>query len=127
MKANYFSSLVLGLSLFFSFSASAHTHIQETVPAKESVVKTAPQEVSIKFSEDLETAMSQIEVKNLTTGEIVSEKAIAGSNKATLLTHLKNEKTNFKATKYEVTWKAVSKDSHTMKGSYSFTVDPSSK
>ena len=125
MKINYFNSFLLCLPLLFSFAAMAHTHIQETIPAKESVIKTVPTEVSIKFSEDLEVAMSKIEVKNLTTGQIVSDKAVAGSTKATLRTPLKNLKSE--KTKYEVTWKAVSKDSHTMKGSYSFTVDPSSK
>ena len=125
MKAKYLSSIIASLAFFFSMTASAHTHIQKTFPAKDSTVKAAPKEVSIHFSEDLETAVSNIEVKNLTTGEVVSEKTEAGPNKSTLLTHLKNLKNE--KTKFEVTWKAVSKDSHTMKGSYGFAVDPSLK
>ena len=125
MKAKYFSSSLVSLVFFCSMTASAHTHIEKTFPVKDSTVKATPKEVSIHFSEDLETAVSKIEVKNLTTGEVVSEKTEAGSNKSTLLTHLKNLKNE--KTKFEVIWKAVSKDSHTMKGSYSFAVDPSLK
>ena len=128
MRAKYsklFTLIMAGLLLTFSVVSSAHTHIQKAIPEKNSTVKVAPKEVSIHFSEDLETAVSKITVKNLTTGEVVSEKTEAGSEKSILLTHLKSLKNE--KVKLEVTWKAVSKDSHTMKGSYSFMVDPSSK
>ena len=125
MKSKYLSSIVGSLVLCFSMTVNAHAHVQKSVPEKNSTIKASPEAVSIYFSEDLEASMSKVVVKNLTTGEVVSEKTEAGTEKSTLLTHLKYTK-NEKA-KFEVTWKAVSKDSHTMKGSYNFTVDPSSK
>lgn len=120
------SRIIILLALSgLSFSARAHTHIQETQPAKETTVKANPENVVIKFSESLETAMSKIEVKNSKTGEIVSEKTMPGSDDSTLQVHLKNIKNE--KVKYVVSWKAVSKDSHTMKGTYSFTIDPIAK
>ena len=125
MKSKYLSPIVVSIMFCFSMTANAHAHIQKTVPEKNSTVKAAPEAISIYFSEDLEVSMSKVVVKNVTTGEVVSEKTEAGSEKSTLLTHLKNLKNE--KSKFEVIWKAVSKDSHTMKGSYSFTVDPSLK
>lgn len=125
MKKKYLSSILVGMMTFFSISANAHAHVKETTPAKNSIVKELPKQISIKFSEDLEAAVTKIEVKNLTTGEVVSEKTELGANKSALVTHLKNQKA--KKTIFEVTWKAVSKDGHTMKGAYVFTVDPSLK
>lgn len=119
-------SLFVFFAAIFSFNnVYAHAHIVETEPVKESSVKLAPKDVVVKFSESLEIAMSKVEVKNSANGEVVSEKTMAGIDSSTLKVHLKVLK-NEKA-KYEVNWKAVSKDSHTMKGSYSFTVDPNAK
>jgi methionine-rich copper-binding protein CopC len=118
--------------IFISFvglqsqQALAHAHLLESHPVKSEVLHQAPTEVSAKFSEDVEFAMSKIEVENLTTHEIVSGAKISNeTNKNTLvvlLKPLKNEKAN-----YQVSWKAVTKDSHTMKGRFDFTYDPEMK
>lgn len=119
------------LKLFFTIAiftpalSSAHAHIIKASPAKESVVTSAPKEISIEFSEILETSMSKIEVKNLSTGEFVSGKTYAGNEQNILLANLDNLRPN--KTKFEVSWKAVTKDSHTMKGTYTFTLDPAVK
>jgi methionine-rich copper-binding protein CopC len=124
MKTDFFK--ILALVFLFSSSTFAHSRIEETTPAKESTVKDFPKQVKIKFSEALETAMSKIEVKNLTTGEVISERSVSPDNdKSILETSLKPQKAE--KAKFEVSWKAVSKDSHTMKGTYDFTVDPSVK
>lgn len=111
--------------VFAPLLSSAHARLVESSPAKESVVVVAPQIITIKFSEILEASMSKIEVKNLSTGEIVSGKTEAGNEKTILLAHL--EILIPKKTKFEVSWKAVAKDSHTMKGNYSFTYNPGLK
>ena len=112
--------------LILPILASGHTHVKSSNPAKDSVVHSSPKVVEIQFSENLETAMSTIEVKNSKTKEIVSEKKEdSNSSQKELKTNLKNLK-NEKAL-YQVSWKAVSKDGHTMKGSYDFTFDPAKK
>ena len=119
LMISIFSSLLCSHPL----SAFAHAHIKESTPAKDAIVHEAPHEVMIRFSEELESSMSKLEVKNLKTGEIVSEKTVQGGNdKSSLRTSLKGLKNE--KSKYQVLWKAVSKDSHSMKGSYEFTVDP---
>ncbi|MBC7690246.1 MAG: copper resistance protein CopC [Methylotenera sp.] len=115
------------LCLFLPALALAHAHVKKSDPAKDAVLSAAPKKVSIDFSEDLELAMSKLEVKNSKTGETVCEgKVIAGpSGKNGLERSLKPLKSE-KAT-YEVNWKAVSKDAHKMQGSYKFSVDPGAK
>lgn len=126
MKKYLTGPILIGLLCSQPFLAFAHAHIKESTPAKDAIVNVAPQEVSIKFSEDLEASMSKLEVKNIKTGDVVSEATTQiGEDKASLKAALKNIK-NEKST-YQVSWKAVSKDGHTMKGSYDFTLDPKVK
>lgn len=119
------------LSVFTLISAPtvafAHAHLASSSPAKDSVVHSAPTDVTLHFSEELEPSMCKLDVKNFKTGEVVSQGAIAtnGEDKSSLKIALKslgNEKAD-----YEVSWKAVSKDSHKMPGKYKFTFDPKAK
>ncbi len=115
-----------GSILLQSQLVSAHAHLVESQPAKDEVVVIAPTEVRAKFSEDLEFTMSKIEVQNVATHEVVSQNAKAGEKDKkiliTTLNPLKNEKAS-----YQVSWKAVTKDSHTMKGTYIFIFNPSNQ
>ena len=124
---NIFATLTLVLTVLLQANlVFAHTHVQESDPKKDSVVVVVPHTVNIKFSEALEQSMSKLEVKNLKTGEIVSEKQLqSNGDKNSLQVSLKEIK-NEKA-KFQVSWKAVSSDSHSMKGSYEFTFDPAGK
>ncbi len=113
------SILILSASPVF-----AHTHLESKVPAENSVLTEAPSEVILEFSEGLEVAMSKLEVKNAKTGEVVSvgkPTTLPGDDKSLQvpLKPLKKEKAT-----YTVSWKAVSKDTHKMQGSYSFKLEP---
>jgi methionine-rich copper-binding protein CopC len=105
--------------------AFAHAHLHKAVPAKNEVVHQAPQRVSLSFSEALEPAMCKVEVKDLGTGEVISDGKLKAVEATTLEVALKP----LKASKgvYEVSWKVVSKDTHKMSGLYKFTVDPTAK
>ncbi len=123
MKHALLSSLVLSLSMV-SLPALAHTHLESSVPAKNSTITLAPEAVSLKFSEGLETAMCKLLVKNVKSGEVVSDgnPTMRGQDENTLqiaMKPLKKEKATF-----EVSWKAVSKDTHKMQGTYTFTLNP---
>lgn len=118
---------VVIFSFVFPFYTFAHTHLIESNPKENAVVYEAPSKVILHFSEDLETAMCKVEVKNLSTNEIVSEGKVTEveNDKKSLqvsLKTLKNEKT-----KFEVFWKVVSKDTHRMQGNYQFTFDIKAK
>ncbi len=116
--------IVISILALTPLTALAHAHLMSSSPTKESIVHTAPSEVILHFSEELETVMCKLEVKDLKSCEVVSQKALGtgGDDRSTLkvsLKPLKNEKAD-----YEVSWKAVSKDSHRMAGKYKFTFDP---
>ena len=120
----YFFAILLNV---LPSAALAHAHLLTSSPAKDGLVRIAPKEVILHLSEELETSMCKLEVKKLPNGEIVSQGDIQndGEDKRTLKVALKplpNEKSE-----YEVSWKAVSKDSHRMPGEYKFTFDPKVK
>ena len=102
--------------------AFAHAHLVEANPAEKALIQEKPTQVVIKFSEELEPSLSKIEVKELTTGKVVSanKTETTGDGRDTLQVAL-NSIGESKG-KFQVNWKVVSKDSHKMKGSYEFTV-----
>ncbi len=116
--------VVASASLLTAHTAFAHAKLLKSSPSANEVVHAAPSEVSLHFSEELEVAMSKLEVKNSKTGEVVSQGAVSQNpdDKASLKIALKPLKKP-KAV-YEVTWKAVAKDAHKMPGHMSFTFDP---
>jgi methionine-rich copper-binding protein CopC len=127
MKFYFFktSFLLLTALCFVSPSrAFAHAKLLKSTPAPNAVLKDAPADVELHFSEDLEVVMCKVEVKNVKTGEVVSQEMpmdLAG-DPASLkisLKPLKKEKAD-----YEVSWKAVAKDAHKMPGHFKFTYDP---
>lgn len=123
MKHPYFATLAL-FAFAVSAPAFAHTHLESSVPAKDATLAQAPEMVSLKFSEGLETAMCKLQVKNVKSGEVVSDgkPTKRGEDENTLQIALKPLKKEKAA--YEVSWKAVSKDTHKMQGTYTFTLDP---
>jgi methionine-rich copper-binding protein CopC len=104
--------------------AFAHAHLQKAEPAQNAVVHVAPAQVTVKFSEELETTMSKLEVKEVASGLVVSTGKVSGGGQgdSTLQISLKPLKKD--KAKYQVTWKAVTKDTHKMQGTYNFTYDP---
>jgi methionine-rich copper-binding protein CopC len=125
-KSHKFATLII-LSvgtMLNPLSAQAHAHLQKSTPAKDSVVSTMPSEVVLHFSEELETTMCKLTVKESKSGELVSTGSVVqegtdGNSLKISLKNLKNEKAQ-----YEVAWKAISKDAHSMPGSYKFTFSP---
>ena len=122
-----FSVVALSLVNISSHQALAHAHLVGTIPEKGATIHAAPKEVMLHFSEDLETSMCKMTVKNTKNGKVVSEgkPKISGSDANSLevtLNPLKSEKAS-----YTVNWKAVSKDTHTMQGTFEFTFDPGAK
>jgi len=114
------------LGILGAGNAFAHAHLESSDPAKDSVVRTMPTTVNLHFSEQLEISMSKLEVKNLDTGKVVSEgkPTYLRDDKSALQIGIKDPTLSGEKTRFEVSWKAVSKDSHKMPGKYEFTFDP---
>ena len=123
MKSTGFLKVFAVCASLSSVPAFAHTHLQEATPAKDSTVAEAPATVRLHFSEGLEVSMCKLEVKDSKTGHVVSDGKPTAPEENDLLQvklkPLKKEKTT-----YTVIWKAVSKDTHKMEGTYSFTYAP---
>jgi methionine-rich copper-binding protein CopC len=127
MKSSFFNTsflLLVALCLVSPSRAFAHAKLLKSSPGANAIVNKAPAEIELHFSEDLEVVMCRLEVKNIKSGEVVSQDMpmnVAG-DAASLkisLKPLKKEKAD-----YEVSWKAVARDAHKMLGHFKFTFDP---
>ncbi|QDK38591.1 copper resistance protein CopC [Bdellovibrio sp. NC01] len=117
------NGLLTVLLMFFTSHAFAHAHLQKSEPLKDAQVSKLPDKVVLTFSEDVELAMSKIEVRRQSDHTTLSTGPITHSNeqKNTMEVRITPD-ANGGSAKYEVQWKAVGTDSHPMKGSYIFTV-----
>jgi copper resistance protein C len=96
--------------------ANAHAFLDHAEPRVGSTVQNAPREVSLSFTQDLEPAFSGAEVRDANGARVDQGKArVSGSTM-----HL-----GLKALgpgTYKVNWHALSIDTHTTEGSFSFQV-----
>ena len=122
MNRLYSCALVAILSLAGAGTALAHADLASTDPAAGATVKTAPTEISITFTEEVEPKFSSIQV--LDAGDRRVDDGAAHSapdNEKLLSIGLKP----LAPGTYKVIWHATAADdSHKTKGSYEFTVKP---
>jgi methionine-rich copper-binding protein CopC len=122
MNSLYSCALVAVLSLAGAGPALAHADLASADPAAGATVKTAPTEISITFTEEVEPKFSSIQVLDA-GGTRVDEGAshTAPGNEKLLSIGLKP----LAAGTYKVIWHATAADdSHKTKGNYVFTVKP---
>jgi methionine-rich copper-binding protein CopC len=98
--------------------AFAHSHPVTMTPAPNSTV-TAPTEVSILFSEDLEPKFSSLKLKN-TAGELVSKEASVLDPKDAK--HMTLALPKLPPGVYTLEWMSSSTDGHRLSRSYNFTI-----
>jgi methionine-rich copper-binding protein CopC len=96
--------------------AYAHAHLARAEPRVDSTVTPAPQEVSLSFTEGLESVFSTIEVRDAQGSRVdEGEPQINGSTMRVGLKALSPGS-------YKVYWRALSVDTHKTEGSFSFKV-----
>jgi methionine-rich copper-binding protein CopC len=109
-------------SLFFIAlgitAAQAHAHLDHANPPVDSTVATAPQEVALFYTQNLEPAFSTVEVTDASGTRVDDGKAQISGN--TMRVGLKS----IGAGTYKVHWHAVSVDTHTTEGTFTFHVEP---
>jgi methionine-rich copper-binding protein CopC len=113
----------LGLTLAFALAAlqaSAHAHLKTASPAEGATV-AAPTEITLGFTEELETRLSSVTVKDAHGGVVnaTPAEAVPGDRKA-----LKVRLKPVSPGAYTVEWVATSVDTHRVTGQYRFTVRP---
>jgi methionine-rich copper-binding protein CopC len=96
--------------------AYAHAHLARAEPRVDSTVTPAPHEVSLSFTEGLESVFSTIEVHDAQGSRVdEGEPQISGSTMRIGLKALSPGS-------YKVYWRALSVDTHKTEGSFSFKV-----
>jgi methionine-rich copper-binding protein CopC len=107
---------------FLSLTASAHPVLKETAPKIDAQIKTSPSEIRLTFNEDLVPKFSGIELKDQ-TGKIIQTGSAASDakDKKQLVILVK---ATLSPGLYTVEWHAVAEDTHRVKGSYRFMLQP---
>ena len=113
-------SLIITVSLLLmalgTTGAQAHAHLDHANPAVGSTVPTAPQEITLWFTQNLETVFSTVEVFDRSGGRVDEGKPnISGNTMRVALKPLSPGT-------YRVHWHALSVDTHTTEGTFTFQV-----
>jgi copper resistance protein C len=106
------------LTLLTAGFAHAHAFLDHAEPRVGSKVATAPTEVALFFSQNLEAAFSSIEVSDANGARVDQGKAKISAS--TMRVGVKP----LPPGTYKVRWQVLSKDTHTTEGNFSFTVGP---
>jgi len=112
------AAAVLLISLMAVPAAFAHSHPVTMTPAKDSTV-SAPKEVSVNFSEDLEPKFSMLELQD-SMGMVISKTPSVLDSKDAK--HLTLALPTLAPGVYTVHWVSVATDGHRLEGKYNFTV-----
>ncbi len=101
---------------FGNVAAHAHAFLDHASPLVGSTVASAPREVSLTFTQNLESAFSSVAVTDSNGGRVDQGKAQISGN--TMRVGLKS----LPAGTYRVRWQVLSVDTHKTEGSFTFTV-----
>ena len=115
MKRVLIASTFAALGFLFNAPAFAHAFLDHASPAVGSTVATAPHEMTLWFTEKLEPSFSRVEVLNAKGARVSSKARISGNTMHVGLQHLAPGT-------YQVRWHALSVDTHTTQGNFSFHV-----
>jgi hypothetical protein len=96
--------------------AFAHAHLDHASPAVGSTVETAPQELTLWFTQKLEPSFSGVDVTGPNGASTSAGKAQVSGN--TMHIGIKADGPGT----YHVRWHAVSVDTHKTQGNFTFTV-----
>ncbi len=113
--------LLVILALAVAGPAWSHAFLERAEPRVGSTVKSAPAQVRVWFTQNLEPAFSTLEVSN-ERGERVDQGATQSDpgNPALLQVALKPIETGT----YRVKWRVLSVDTHVTEGDFTFKVQP---
>ncbi|EAF5666922.1 copper resistance CopC/CopD family protein [Listeria innocua] len=113
-----FILIVLYILLVPVQHVSAHAYLENSNPADQSHIKTAPEKVTLVFNEEIEADFPLIEVKDSSGKRVETGKtAVSKKNNHMVEASLPAE---LKADVYSVSWRVVSADGHAVSGIVSF-------
>lgn len=101
--------------------ASAHAFLDHALPAVGSTVASAPKQVQLFFTQDLEPAFTGATIADANGQAVATGPAVFDpQNKAEMVLNLPPLSSGH----YKVTWHALSVDTHRTEGSFSFDIHP---
>ena len=113
--------LALVLLAFAALPVNAHAFLDHAVPAVGSTITTAPRQVQLFFTQDLEPAFTDATLAGADGQPIATGTAtVDPQNKAELVLNLPPLAPGH----YKVSWHALSVDTHRTEGSFGFDVQP---
>jgi methionine-rich copper-binding protein CopC len=106
------------LSVVLGAVAEAHAFLDHAEPRVGSTVQTAPRQLSLSFTQNLEPAFSSVEVSDANGARVdLGKPSISSSMMRIGLKQLAPGT-------YRVRWHVLSVDTHTTEGSFTFSVGP---
>jgi len=117
---------VLAVSAVLTVAASgvafAHAELKNSMPQKNAVLKAAPSEVAIDFSEEVNPKLSHIVVKDAAGKRVDKDDAHVATSNAK---HFSVDLEALPAGEYEVSWTSVAaEDGHKLDGTFKFKIAP---
>ena len=106
------------LILMAGTAAEAHAFLDHAEPRVGSTVPSAPREVSLSFTQNLEPAFSSVEVSDANGARV--DRGKPSFSASTMRVGLKP----LSPGTYRVRWQVLSVDTHTTEGSFTFNVGP---
>jgi len=97
----------------------AHAFLKDAEPGVGSTVHTSPNEIRIRFTENIEPAFSRIQVFNASGKEVDRRDVYLDRSDHSLL-HV--SLTPLEAGTYKVVWRVVSVDTHVTNGDFTFRI-----
>ena len=97
----------------------AHAFLERADPGVGSTIQTSPSEVRIRFTENIEPAVSSIQVFD-TSGKEVDKRDLHLDGSDHALLHISLPRLD--AGIYKVLWRVVSVDTHVTNGNFTFRV-----
>jgi copper transport protein len=122
LKRSVVAIAVVLAALAAAPSAFAHATLQESMPGNNSIVRQSPPEVTLQFSEAVETAFGSIRVFDCGGTRVDSGKIARPSNSSVAVTIDRQ----LPAGTYTVTWRVISADAHPVAGAFTFHVQSAS-
>jgi copper resistance protein C len=97
----------------------AHAFLKDANPGVGSTIQTSPTEVQIRFTENIEPALSSIQVFDA-SGKQVDKRDLHLDRSDHALLHISLPQLGVGT--YKVTWRVVSVDTHVTSGNFTFRV-----
>jgi methionine-rich copper-binding protein CopC len=108
------------LVLSGAVSALAHAHLVRATPAAGATVSTPPNEVTLRFSEKLESAFSSVVVRDQAGKQVDKGGATVDKSDRTLMRVQLQQPVAPGV--YKVEWRVMSADTHKVDGNFTFKV-----